>query len=133
MELNISELTRFSASNPPDPAHGPAPATSAAASRDGGDRQDTSPAPASSTIAAGIERLTLRGFPPLNLRHFQDAFAAEFTRLAPGLAHQLADPIRMDRLPALTLKLPGTCDARTLGRELARALASALGQTNDAR
>lgn len=82
-------------------------------------------------VTATIGTLTLRGFPPLNTAQVQAEFTAEFARLARNKASAWvgSSPPRATDLSHLKLTIAGTCDPRTLGRQLAHAIADYLKPT----
>jgi hypothetical protein len=81
-------------------------------------------APEQGRVTARIDTLVLRGFPPMIPARVEEAFAGEFTRLLREAALSLpvwSEPPAGDMLP-LRLKFHTQPTARTVGRELARAI-----------
>jgi hypothetical protein len=92
-------------------------------------------APEQGRVTARIDTLVLRGFPPMIPARVEEAFAGEFARLLREAA--LSQPAWSERpagdmLP-LRLKFRTQPTARTVGRELARAIFEHIADREEAR
>ncbi|HWM24565.1 MAG TPA: hypothetical protein VNP98_07055 [Chthoniobacterales bacterium] len=75
-------------------------------------------------VTANIGTLVLRGFPPMMPARVEAAFSVELSRLlrtAPARQHAWSGR-HSDELPPLRLRFHTQPTARTVGRELARAI-----------